>query len=170
MSYGDEYGGSEYQGPSLRLIAAVIIAVIGVAMYSFNTQVNPVTHQVQHISMSPEQEKALGLEAAPQMAAKMGGEIDAAQDPRARLVEEVGRRLVEQSDARQSPYVGNYHFYLLNDPETINAFALPGGQVFITLGLFDKLTNEAQLAGVLGHEIGHVVARHSAEQMSKGQL
>jgi predicted Zn-dependent protease len=47
---------------------------------------------------------------------------------------------------------------------------LPGGQVFITLGLFDKLQTEAQLAGVLGHEIGHVIERHTAQQMAKGQL
>src|SRR5262249_17683586 len=124
----------------------------------------------QHIAMTVDQEKALGLQAAPEMAAKMGGAIDPATDPRARLVAQVGDRIVRESDARRSPYVGNYHFYLLNDPDTINAFALPGGQVFITLGLFEKLTNEAQLAGVLAHEIGHVVARHSAEQMAKGQL
>src|SRR5947199_356069 len=86
------------------------------------------------------------------------------------LVSEVGRRIVERSDAARSPYVDNFHFHLLNDPRTINAFALPGGQVFITRGLFDRLKNEAQLAGVLGHEIGHVIERHSAQQMATGQL
>ena len=92
------------------------------------------------------------------------------QDPRAGLVEEVGRRLVRNSDARKSPYVDNFHFHLLRDPKTVNAFALPGGQVFITEGLLNRLENEAQLAGVLGHEIGHVINRHSAQQMAKGQL
>jgi predicted Zn-dependent protease len=52
----------------------------------------------------------------------------------------------------------------------VNAFALPGGQVFITRALYDKLSDEAMLSGVLGHEIGHVVDRHSAQQMAKGQL
>jgi predicted Zn-dependent protease len=59
---------------------------------------------------------------------------------------------------------------VLKDPRTVNAFALPGGPVFITRALLDRLQNEAQLAGVLGHEIGHVVGRHSAEQLSKSQL
>jgi len=58
----------------------------------------------------------------------------------------------------------------LRDPKTVNAFALPGGQIFITKGLYDRLENEAQLAGVLGHEIGHVINRHAAQQMAKGQL
>jgi predicted Zn-dependent protease len=169
MSYG--YGDRpEYRGPNLRVIGAIIIAVIGIATYALETQVNPVTGKRQHVAMSPDDEKSLGLQAAPEMAAKMGGAIDPQRDPRARLVQEVGRRLVRQSDARRSPYVGNYHFYLLNDNQTVNAFALPGGQVFITLGLLDRLSTEAQLAGVLGHEIGHVVNRHTAQQMAKGRL
>ena len=53
---------------------------------------------------------------------------------------------------------------------TINAFALPGGQIFITYGLLKKLTTEDQLAGVLGHEVGHVIGRHSAQQMAKDEL
>jgi beta-barrel assembly-enhancing protease len=171
MSYADDYGYAQRpSGPNLRLVGALIIAVIGIAMYMLETQTNPVTGKKQHIAMTVDQEKALGLQAAPEMAAKMGGAIDPAADPRARLVAQVGSRIVRESDANRSPYVGNYHFYLLNDPETINAFALPGGQVFITAGLFDKLDDEAELAGVLGHEIGHVVNRHSAEQMAKGRL
>lgn len=171
MSNGGYYGPSEeYRGPNLRVIGAIILAVISIAMYAFQTQVNPVTGKTQHIAISPSDEKALGLQAAPEMAAKMGGEINPSDDPRAGLVQIVGRRLVERSDASRSEYVDNFQFHLLNDPETINAFALPGGQVFITLGLQEKMTNEAQLAGVLGHEIGHVVGRHSAAQMAKGQL
>jgi len=171
MSLGDYYGPSnEQRGPNLRLVGAIILAVISIGIYSFQTQVNPVTGEKQHISMSPSDEKALGLQAAPQMAEQMGGAIDPNRDPRARLVEEVGRKLVRLSDARKSDYADNYNFYLLNDPNTINAFALPGGQVFFTLGLFEKMDTEAQLAGVLGHEIGHVVGRHSAAQMAKGQL
>jgi predicted Zn-dependent protease len=169
MSYDPDDGP---HGPRIqfRYVIAVIIALIGIGMYMMNTQVNPVTGQKQHIAMTVDQEKALGLEAAPEMAAKMGGDIDPRDDPRARLVVEVGRRIVNQSDASRSPYVDNFHFHLLNDSETINAFALPGGQVFITRGLYDKLDTEAELAGVLGHEIGHVIGRHAAEQMAKGQL
>ena len=147
-----------------------MVALIGVVIYMNQTQVNPVTGEKQHVAMTVDQEKALGLEAAPQMARKMGGDVDASEDPRAALVDEVGRRIVQNSEAKKSPYVDNFHFHLLRDPKTVNAFALPGGQVFITEGLLDRLENEAQLAGVLGHEIGHVINRHSAQQMAKGQL
>jgi predicted Zn-dependent protease len=168
MSYGGQY---QERGPRIpiRLIIAVVIAGIGLISYMMNTQVNPVTGEKQHIAMSVDQEMQLGLQAAPEMAEKMGGAIDRS-DPRARIVSEVGRRLVEEGDASRSPYQGNFHFTLLDDPETVNAFALPGGQIFITLGLFNKLRDEAELAGVLGHEIGHVIHRHTAEQMAKGQL
>jgi predicted Zn-dependent protease len=177
MSYG--YGGYEpyeyrspepYSGPSLRVIAGLVIAAVGILIYMTHTEVNPVTGRRQHIAVGVEKEMAMGLEAAPQMARSMGGALDPRRDPRAREVAEIGRFVVERSDARRSPYFGNYHFYLLNDPKTINAFALPGGQVFITRGLYDKLDDEAELAGVLGHEIGHVVNRHASEHMAQGQL
>jgi len=71
---------------------------------------------------------------------------------------------VQNSMARETPY--EYEFHLLADNKTINAFALPGGQCFITYALFSQL-NEDQLAGVLGHEIGHVVGRHSAERIAE---
>ncbi len=171
MSYGDDSGqGGGRQLPLGRLIGALVVALIGVVMYMSQTQINPVTGEKQHVAMSVDQEMALGLQAAPQMAQQMGGDVDPRQDPLATLVNEVGRRIVHNSDARKSPYVENFHFHLLNDPKTVNAFALPGGQVFITEGLLNRLENEAQLAGVLGHEIGHVINRHSAQQMAKGQL
>ena len=69
---------------------------------------------------------------------------------------------------RVNPYP--FKFHLLQDPQTINAFALPGGQVFITTGLYRELQTEGQLAGVLGHEIGHVLSRHGAQQLAKEQL
>ena len=59
---------------------------------------------------------------------------------------------------------------MLDDPETVNAFALPGGPIFITTALFNRLETEGQLAGVLGHEIGHVVGRHSAERIANQKL
>ncbi len=100
------------------------------------------------------------------MAAQFGG-LDpdpAAQD----LVDEIGDHIVSSSPAGQSPY--EFEFHLLEDDQTINAFALPGGQIFITRGLLDALKTEGELAAVLGHEIGHVVARHSAEQIAKVKL
>lgn len=152
-----------------RLLIALVIAAVGVIAYMSRTEVNPVTGEKQHVALSVDQEKVLGLEAAPEMAHQMGGVVDPSE-PAARLVENVGQRVVARSNAATSPYAGNFRFHLLADPETVNAFALPGGQIFITRGLLDRLQTEAELAGVLGHEVGHVIHRHSAEQMAKGQL
>src|SRR5262245_56489216 len=149
-----------------RLVGAVIMVLVALASYYGYREVNPITGEKQHIAMSQEQEVAMGLQAAPQMAQEMGG---LHPDPRMQgLVRGIGNQLVQQSVVRSSPY--QFSFNLLKDQETINAFALPGGPVFITLGLLARLENEAQLAGVLGHEIGHVVARHSAEHLAKSQL
>ena len=71
---------------------------------------------------------------------------------------------------RPNPYRENFHFTLLADPKTVNAFALPGGQVFITAALYHALETQGQLAGVLGHEIGHVIERHGNKRMAKEQL
>ena len=154
---------------SRHLLLALVVAGIGLIGYFCRTQVNPVTGEKQHVAMSVDQEKAVGLQSAPEMAAQMGGEVDPS-DPDARRVAEVGRRVVERSNAGRSPYADSFQFHLLRDPETVNAFALPGGQIFITEGLYRRLRTEAQLAGVLGHESGHVVHRHAAEQLAKGQL
>jgi len=170
MSFGGNGGGRSPVQINPRLILAALIALFGVATYFLNSEINPVTGERQHIGMSVEQEMTLGLQAAPKMAAEMGGAISPRSDPRAAMVAEVGRRLVTNTEASKSSYADNFHFYLLNDPRTINAFALPGGQIFITEALFDKLKDESELAGVLGHEIGHVIHRHSAQQMAKGQL
>jgi len=75
---------------------------------------------------------------------------------------------VKSSEAGKTSW--KFDFHLLADPRTVNAFALPGGQVFITAALFNRFDSEGELAGVLGHEIGHVVARHSAQRMAKQQL
>ncbi len=169
-NYG-QYGGGQPRRFNMRLIIGVVIALIGVVSYFSKTQINPVTGEKQRVSMTADQEMALGLQAAPDMARQMGGIIDAKSDPRAATVSRIGWTLVNNSpDIQKSPYTHNFHFYLLRDPQTINAFALPGGQVFITAGLYDRLENEAQLAGVLGHEIGHVINRHAAEHMAEGQL
>lgn len=150
-----------------RLFIALIIAVIGILMYMSNTQENPVTGEKQHVSLTPDQEIHLGLESAPEMAREMGGEVPSS-DPRSQEVNKIGNLLIQKTEASRSPW--KFQFHLLQDPKTVNAFALPGGQIFITLGLYNALQNEAELAGVLGHEMGHVIQRHSAQQMAKNQL
>lgn len=141
--------------------------VVG-ALISFygNSQKNPVTGENQRVALNVDQEVALGLQAAPEMAAQHGGAETGTQA--AALVRQVGARLVARTEAKQSPYKFNFH--LLKDQETINAFALPGGQIFITRALLNRLESEGQLAGVLGHEIGHVIQRHSAEHMAREGL
>jgi predicted Zn-dependent protease len=149
-----------------RLVIAALIALIAIITYYSSTSENPLTGEKQRVAMSPEQEIALGYKSAPQMAAQLGG---LSQNEKARaLVREVGDRVVARSLAAKSPY--KFSFHVLADPRTVNAFALPGGPIFITEGLLRLLKSEAELAGVLGHEIGHVIARHSSERLAKQQL
>lgn len=149
-----------------RLLIAVFMVIFGLVSYYSTRQENPVTGETQHVSISPEQEVALGLEAAPQMAEQMGGLHPSEQVQR--YVDQVGQTVVNKSRAKNGPYA--YQFHVLADNQTVNAFALPGGQIFITAALLAQLEGEAQLAGVLGHEVGHVVGRHAAEHLAKGQL
>ncbi len=149
-----------------RLWLAAGLVLLAFVSYQCSSQYNPVTGEEQHIAMAPQQEIALGLRAAPEMIQQHGG---LHPDPRAQaLVDQVGNRIVSRSQAGKTEW--QFDFHLLADPRTVNAFALPGGQVFITDALLRRLKTEGQLAGVLGHEIGHVVARHSAQRIAKDQL
>jgi len=168
--FGRNKGGGFRIPPTL--IVAVVMAGFALCKYYGQSSVNDITGEKQYIAMTPEQEIAMGLQSAPQMAQEMGG-LSRNQQATA-IVKRVGQKVVQTSAAVRTPY--KYDFHLLADPETINAFALPGGQIFITEGLFFRLTedgknlSEDMLAGVLGHEVGHVVARHSAERLSQMEL
>ncbi len=150
----------------IRLLIGAAIVLFAVVKYCSSAETNPYTGKKQHITISEDQEIAIGLQSAPHMAQQHGGLYNNQkfQD----FVDQVGQKLVKNSIALETGY--KYDFHLLADEKTINAFALPGGQVFITYALFSKLQNEHQLAGVLGHEIGHVLGRHSADRMSKQGL
>ena len=149
-----------------RILIAIGMAVFALISYFGARVLNPVTGETQHIDITVEQEVALGLQAAPEMEAQFGGQSD--DRAGTAQVEQVGEALAAQSGVAESPY--DYTFTLLDDSQTINAFALPGGPTFITEALYDQLETEGQLAGVLAHEITHVVARHSAEQIAQQNL
>lgn len=154
-------------GPRLAMGALMVIGSIVYYYLGTTTYENPFTGRKQHLALAtPEEEIAMGLQSAPQMIREMGGE---ATDRKAQAtVDRVGARLLDTTAVKETPY--RFDFHLLADDQTINAFALPGGQIFITSALYKLLESEDQLAGVLGHEVGHVVGRHSNEQMAQTKL
>lgn len=123
--------------------------------------VNPATGQRNFMLMSPQDERRQGAELHPEVVKEFGGVYDDRKI--SQYVAAIGGRL---SDATESPDQ-TYTFTVLDSP-VINAFALPGGYVYITRGLMALASDEAELAGVLGHELGHVVARHAAQRYSRG--
>lgn len=153
-------------GAGIRLIIGLIIAVISIVSYLGSQEFNPVTGENQYVSLTPEQEIAMGLQAVPEITQEFGGEL---RDPQLQaLVDQIGAELVNNSVARNTPWP--FEFTVLNDPQTVNAFALPGGPVFITSGLINALSTEEEVAGVLAHEIVHVLARHSSQQIAQNEL
>ena len=123
---------------------------------------NPATGKNQIMLVSEEQEIAMGREADPAVIATIGLYPDPAWQ---RYIQQFGARLAATSERPNLPWT----FRVVDDP-AVNAFAIPGGFVYVTRGLLAHLTSEAELASVVGHEIGHVTARHTAAQMSQQQL
>ena len=140
-----------------RLLAAGLAAtaVAGCAR-------NPATGGRELMLVSEAQEIEMGREYDKQVVATIGLYPDPGLQ---RYVQELGGRLAATSERKQLPWT----FRVVDDP-TVNAFALPGGFIYVTRGIMVHLNSEAELASVLGHEIGHVTARHSASQISRQQL
>lgn len=170
------FGSNRGSSIKMRLIIAAAIALFAIlSYYGRPGDENQITGKVERVALTEEADEVqLGLQAVPQMAQMHGG---LHPDERARAnVEQVGERLLAALDkylatqGRTNPYRRNFRFTLLADPETVNAFALPGGQVFITGALYRDLETQGQLAGVLGHEIGHVIERHGNKRMAKEQM
>lgn len=123
---------------------------------------NPVTGEQNLVLMSEDQELAIGRQSHAEIL-KEYGKYD---DPKlARYVQRVGERVA--SNSHRSDLI--YRFTVLDSPE-VNAFALPGGYIYITRGILAYLNSEAELAAVLGHEVGHVTARHAVRQHSTATL
>ena len=137
------------------LLASALVTTTGCA-------VNPATGQRQFILVSESEEIAMGREADGPITESFGLYES---EPLRALVTNLGNEMASRSERPALPW----SFKLVDDP-MVNAFALPGGFIFITRGIMAALNSEAELAGVIGHEIGHVTARHSASQMSRQQL
>jgi len=123
---------------------------------------NPATGKNEISLVSESQEIQMGQEYARQIVRSMGVYDDKkVQD----YVSRLGTAMAAKSERPQLPWA----FYVMDDP-TVNAFALPGGSIFVTRGILTHMNNEGELVGVLGHEIGHVTARHSVQQMTRQQI
>jgi len=122
--------------------------------------VNPITGE-ENLMLFPEsQDIEIGRKYAPEIKKKLGGKID--NPSLQNYIDSVGQKIAVISHKPN----WEYHFLALKD-DSLNAFALPGGYIFITKGMLEKLTTEAQLAALLAHEIVHVTARHSSAAISR---
>jgi len=140
-----------------RLVRLAAAALLPLALAACAT--NPATGHKQLSFFGEEQELAMGKEADAGIQQQVGLYRD---EDLARYVADVGGRLAAASERPYLPW----RFLVLDDP-TVNAFALPGGYVYVTRGILAQLDSEAELAAVLGHEIGHVTARHGVHAMSQ---
>jgi predicted Zn-dependent protease len=123
---------------------------------------NPASGKQDFVMLSEKEELKIGQQIFHEMKKNML--LLPEKDPLARYVDRVGQKVAATSDRPEL----FYRFYVVDDT-TINAFALPGGYIFMHRGLINHMNNEAELAAVLGHEIGHVTARHSVQQISKAR-
>lgn len=158
---------SPISGCSGRLLIVLLIAAFAVIRYcSTPAEVNHFTGRKQYLDLDHRAEIQMGLASRAEVAAQHGG---LSPDASARdHVNRIGQKIVRSTDASRTPY--QFEFHLLADRLVVNAFALPGGQIFMTEALYRMLGSEDEIAGVLGHEIGHVVGRHSSEQIAKSNL
>ncbi len=137
----------------------IVLAVLSVCLVS-GCAVNPITGKSELNLFATSDDIALGQQYAPEVEKQLGGAI--ANQELQNYVNSVGQRAAA---AARTPQF-TYKYVAVND-KSMNALALPGGHIFITRGLLEKLSTEAQLAGVLAHESVHVAARHSTHQMSQ---
>jgi predicted Zn-dependent protease len=141
--------------------AVLFLLTVSIILFSAGCSINEVTGERQFMLLSEDQDVEMGKSYAPEIEKEMGGEIQnlALQN----YIDGVGQKVAAASG---NPQGFEYHFTAVED-KMVNAFALPGGYIYITRGMLEKLDSEAQLASILAHETVHVVARHSSAQISR---
>jgi len=148
----------------LRRIPWIIwAAAIAMALEIGGCAVNPLTGEEEPMLMSVGEELAMGRQLAPELEKELNGTIP--DEALQRYIDRVGQRIARFSQRPDWEYR-----YVAVEDTMINALALPGGHVYITRGLMEKMTSEAQLAGILAHETVHVVARDTAVALSKAKI
>lgn len=145
-----------------RLVRIQFAALLGATLLFSACATNPVTGRRELSLVSSSQEIAMGRQGAEEVAASIGIYPDGALQG---YVANLGKKMAARSERPDLPW----SFAVVDDP-SVNAFALPGGYIFVTRGILAHMNSEAQLATVLGHEIGHVTAKHSVHQISRAQL
>jgi len=148
---------------ALKNIPLKLFSTVLCLMLLASCATNPASKTQDLVLMSEKQELALGAKAAAQVATQM--KLMPENDPLVLYVNKVGQRVAAVSDRPEI----FYRFHVVDDT-TINAFALPGGYIYIYRGLLIHMNSEAELAAVLAHEVGHVTARHAVQQHTKAKL
>ena len=144
-----------------RLIRAHIVLLVPfVGLLVAGCETVPITGRSQFQLVSPAQETAMGVQAYKEILGKAKLSTDPTTNA---LVTRVGARIAAATGRTDLPW----EFKVIDDPQTVNAFALPGGKVAVYTGILSITKDEAGLAAVLGHEVSHVIARHSAERVSE---
>ena len=151
------------RAPSIAL-SSVLLAGLGAGLAAgpMGCARNPVTGKSELALVSESQEIQMGQQGAKEVEQSIGFYRDAAVQA---YVADIGKRMAAQSERPNLPW----EFHVVDDA-AVNAFAIPGGFIYVTRGLMASINNEAELAGVIGHEIAHVTHRHSVQQISKAQL
>jgi predicted Zn-dependent protease len=144
---------------SKTVVKAIIVVLMAGAV---SCAINPVTHKRELMLLSPADELAMGQQTDPQILQTFGRYEDAEL---ARYVTALGKKLGALSHQPELDYSVK-----VLDSAVVNAFAVPGGYVYLTRGILAYINDEAELAGVVAHEIGHIASRHSAQQYSRAQI
>lgn len=146
----------------MKVIAILLASTIFGLLIS-GCETNPVTGKKEFLLVSPTEEKKMGLESSKEVEKELGKSL---QDPELQnYINSVGQKIAKVS------HLPDYGFsYKAIDDKSVNAFALPGGYIYITTGLLKLMNSESQLASVLGHETAHVTCRHIAKQMTNQAL